>query len=271
MTNAVVATEKKDQQLTILLQTFKSINIGTLINKNVQNLLKYDNKFDVIIYDAPGTDIMFGFVHRFNAPGILFSPFGDIPMMSAYTGNFYPLSYLPGTYEGLSYDATSFRARLKNVLVATFERLYWAYKFPDIINEIYEKYFPDAPPVDEMRKKIDLVLLNSHYTYEAPRPYTPNIIQIGGFNLVDMQPIEPNLKQWLDDAKEGVVFVSYGTKIKGFAFDEEKIENFINSFSKLKQKVLWKFDDKNIKNLPTNVRIENWLPQKEILSKLNDK
>lgn len=50
---------------------------------------------------------------------------------------------------------------------------------------------------------------------------------------------------------------------------EDKLNAFIETFRSLKQKVLWKFENETIKNLPPNVMIRQWLPQNDILAHKN--
>lgn len=52
---------------------------------------------------------------------------------------------------------------------------------------------------------------------------------------------------------------------------EDKLNAFIETFRSLKQKVLWKFENETIKNLPSNVMIRKWLPQSDILAHKNVK
>ena len=52
---------------------------------------------------------------------------------------------------------------------------------------------------------------------------------------------------------------------------KEKLQFFLDIFSKLKQRVLWKFEDESIKNLPKNILIKKWLPQTDILAHRNVK
>jgi UDP-glucoronosyl and UDP-glucosyl transferase len=44
----------------------------------------------------------------------------------------------------------------------------------------------------------------------------------------------------------------------------EKIDVFLKVFGRLKQKVLWKFED-DLAGKPENVKIGAWLPQNDIL------
>lgn len=51
----------------------------------------------------------------------------------------------------------------------------------------------------------------------------------------------------------------------------DKLMAFIETFRLLKQKVLWKFENETIQNLPSNVMIRKWLPQNDILAHKNVK
>lgn len=61
-----------------------------------------------------------------------------------------------------------------------------------------------------------------------------------------------------------------GSQIKSSLFDNEKKQAFINVFSKLKQKIIWKYED-DLPNKPDNILIEKWLPQSDILAHPNIK
>lgn len=50
---------------------------------------------------------------------------------------------------------------------------------------------------------------------------------------------------------------------------KEKLHAFIEVFRGLKQKVLWKYEDESIPNLPANVMIRKWLPQNDVLAHTN--
>nr|CAD7604575.1 unnamed protein product [Timema genevievae] len=73
----------------------------------------------------------------------------------------------------------------------------------------------------------------------------------------------------MDDAKEGVVYFSLGSNLQSSDMPEYKREAFLKAFSKLKQKVLWKFEADNLPGQPANVKIQKWLPQSDILGHPN--
>lgn len=43
----------------------------------------------------------------------------------------------------------------------------------------------------------------------------------------------------------------------------------LDTFKKLKQRVLWKFEDESLPGIPSNVMVRKWLPQNDILSHPN--
>lgn len=70
---------------------------------------------------------------------------------------------------------------------------------------------------------------------------------------------------------EGVIYFSFGSCIRSIDMPEDKLNAFIETFRSLKQKVLWKFENETIKDLPPNVMIRKWLPQNDILAHKNTK
>lgn len=54
------------------------------------------------------------------------------------------------------------------------------------------------------------------------------------------------------------------------SFPIEKRDIFINAFAKMKQKIIWKFEDKTV-DMPKNVLAMDWLPQSNILAHPNVK
>jgi glucuronosyltransferase len=75
------------------------------------------------------------------------------------------------------------------------------------------------------------------------------------------------LQKFIEGAKEGVIYFSMGSLVRSETFPEEKLRAFLDAFSELPQRILWKTD--NIPGLPKNVMTSKWLPQFDILSMTN--
>jgi len=77
-----------------------------------------------------------------------------------------------------------------------------------------------------------------------------------------------DLQKFLDEAKDGVIYFSLGTNVRSELLPEEKRRAFIEAFSSLPQKILWKWDLAHLPGQPANVKIGKWLPQQDILGNM---
>lgn len=57
---------------------------------------------------------------------------------------------------------------------------------------------------------------------------------------------------------------SFGSMLRSASMSPEKRAIFTKVFATLKEKVIWRFDG-TIDDLPSNVKIMNWIPQNDIL------
>ena len=61
--------------------------------------------------------------------------------------------------------------------------------------------------------------------------------------------------------------MSLGSVARSESMPQEFKQVFIETFSKLPYKVLWKYEDESITGLPDNVMIKKWMPQQDIVGK----
>jgi len=74
-----------------------------------------------------------------------------------------------------------------------------------------------------------------------------------------------DLKTILDSAEHGVIYFSLGSVVKSSKMPRETVSLLLSALSKLKQTVLWKWEDDQLPNLPKNVMVKKWFPQNDIL------
>ncbi len=67
-----------------------------------------------------------------------------------------------------------------------------------------------------------------------------------------------------------MIYFSLGSFMKSSQFPIEKRNAFVNNFAKIKQKIIWKFEDESVP-MPKNVYTGSWLPQSDILGHPNVK
>lgn len=123
------------------------------------------------------------------------------------------------------------------------------------------------PKISELIKDTSMMFVNSHHSFTGSRAKTPNILELGGIHIKESRQLDPELKAILDSAKNGVIYVSWGSMIRADTFPVEKRTSLLKTFGTLKQKVLWKWENDTIPDQPENVFIRKWMPQKEVLCK----
>lgn len=97
------------------------------------------------------------------------------------------------------------------------------------------------------------------------------MIEIGGIHVHPAQPLPQEIQEFLDSATEGAVLFSMGSIIQGKDWPAEKREAFVKAFGKLKQKVLWKYENETLPKNPGNIMVSSWIPQRDILAHPNVK
>ena len=59
-----------------------------------------------------------------------------------------------------------------------------------------------------------LILLGNNFVMEHPRPFMPNAIHVGGWYVQPPNPLEGDLRTFMDQSGHGVVYISFGTLIE---------------------------------------------------------
>lgn len=96
----------------------------------------------------------------------------------------------------------------------------------------------------------------------------PGIVHVGGAHIKPPKALPQNLQEFIDQAEHGVILFSLGAYLQSSQMPKGKIEIILNAFSKLKQRIIWKFEDESIIT-PKNVLVKKWLPQSDILAHKN--
>jgi hypothetical protein len=78
----------------------------------------------------------------------------------------------------------NFFERLRNIAMTILENVYVNLFYLPLQRKLYDESFPNPKPeLDEVMRNVNLVLLNSHFTLSYPRPYNPNMIEVGGLHM----------------------------------------------------------------------------------------
>lgn len=93
------------------------------------------------------------------------------------------------------------------------------------------------------------------------------MIDIGGYHVDPPKPLPKDLQNFMDTAKEGVIYFSMGSNLKPSKMPSQTKQAILKILGSRKEKVLWKWDEENIPNLPENIKLSTWFPQQDILGK----
>lgn len=260
------------QENNFINKFFVSVTRCVLTNKEVTETLLPPGKdhFDLIIVEALRSDAYYGFAAHFNAPIIGISTFGTDWNIDALVGNESPLSYTPLATGGLT-DRMTFLERLSNFVDTTVAWLNYRFVHMSEQEKMYAKYFPEASKrvqLTDLNRNFSLVLLNQHFSLSFPRPYVPNMIEVGGLHISHKPaPLPKDLEEFIQGSGEhGVIYFSLGSNVLSKDLPADRKELILKTFASLPQRVLWKFEDDKLPGKPSNVFISKWFPQPDILA-----
>lgn len=142
-----------------------------------------------------------------------------------------PYSHVPHFLLTYTDDMTFFQ-RWNNAALSLFEWVLRWYIYIPNQNEIAKKNFAHLEPlpsIDDLMKNVSLMLVNSHTSITPPRPSMPGLIYIGGAHIKKPNPLPTDLKKFIDESKDGVIYFSLGTLVKASKMPEEKLKIFFGS------------------------------------------
>lgn len=74
-----------------------------------------------------------------------------------------------------------------------------------------------------------------------------------------------SIKKFLSTAEHGVVYVSFGSNLKASTMSKHKFDQFLDAFSRIPQKVLWKLENTTLPPGHDHIFLHEWFPQLDIL------
>ncbi|RVE49309.1 hypothetical protein evm_006022 [Chilo suppressalis] len=272
MNEEVIANDMK------MYQDFALQNaIMTLNDKNFKQLLEDTTQsFDAVLIDYYETEIYAGLASLYECPIIWATSMGphwqalrliDEPSNPAYTADYLSSNVVPFT----------FQQRIEE-LWAQIKWTWWKWTstlpqerkaFQEIFHHLFEKRGSTLPDYDKMIYNSSLVFSNSHCAFGDIPSLPQNLKLIGGYYIEHPpKPLPQDLQFIMNSAKHGVIYFSMGSTWNSKDFPKSTIESLLKVFGKLKQTVIWKFEDE-LPNLPANVKVLKWAPQTSILAHPN--
>ncbi|XP_050679315.1 UDP-glycosyltransferase UGT5-like [Leptidea sinapis] len=275
--NKLMYKEMDLQNMNIMFMIMEGFMNATLQISSVQNLMHDPNtNFDAVIVEWLFTEIGAGFSEVFGCPLIWFSSMEPHSFLLSLIDD-----HLSPAYTVFNWDrqySLDFYGRVKH-LYLFLNLIFDKWKLKDIDEIIYRHAYKSAAqsrgrklsPLHKVKYNASLMLGNSHVSsgesFTLPQSYKP----IGGFHIPDeIEPLPKNLQDIMDKSTNGVIYFSLGTILQSTAIPDSVKRELLNGFSQLKETVIWKFETE-ISNLPNNVHVVSWAPQRSILAHPNTK
>ncbi|XP_059612718.1 uncharacterized protein LOC132259183 [Phlebotomus argentipes] len=254
-----------------ILQAFYDVSNSTMSNPQFRKIME-EETFDLVIVGIFANLFFSGLAYHFNCPLVVMTQVQTMHLTSQLVGT--PLSPAETAHATLGYrEPMTFGQRVKNFIVCGVDILIGKYfRYKDRI--YYDSNFPadKYPSFDETLKNVSLVLINHHFSQGAVRPYAPGMVEIGGIHIDEKtDPLPKNIQEFLDSANDGAIFFAFGSNVKSSILPQEKIDAILRTFGRLKEKVLFKWENDNLPNKPDNMMIGKWMPQRDILAHKNIK
>lgn len=74
--------------------------------------------------------------------------------------------------------------------------------------------------------------------------------------------------KFIEDSPNGVIYFTFGSVIKMSTLPDHIKKSFKEALAKLPQRILWKYEDDQVEDMPKNVMTKKWFPQRDILCKI---
>ena len=210
-------------------------------SEEVQNLIKTEQIDVVITFPMFGNEAVYALAHKKNASMVFFltAPFG-FPHVNWAIGDSYNPSFMPIPITGFSQHMTFVERFLNTIATVMFILLRNFGSLPKT-QAMVEEVFPgeDIPHLSELTNTVSLFISHgTPFTGDGLRPVMPNTILAGLMTCRETKPLPMDLKDFIEKAENGVIFVSFGSVVKASRMPEEKRKIMLNVFSRLKQKVI---------------------------------
>ncbi|XP_048509528.1 UDP-glucosyltransferase 2-like isoform X1 [Athalia rosae] len=233
-----------------------------------------DPKYDLVIVEYFVANCYFAFGRHLNVPLIALSSASIMPLANEELGNPDDPAYIFELNER-PISGITFWQRLHNTVITIFSKITLSYYLKEQ-NALVKKYFgPDMPGVDVLARDISLLIVNTHHVIHGIRPLTPAIVSAAGIHIHDdKNPLPRDLQKWLDESKDGFVYMSFGSMVRMETFPKEFLGEVYAAFEKIAPlRVLLKIakPEELPAGLPKNVLTRPWLPQIGVLKHKNIK
>ncbi|XP_023932980.1 UDP-glucuronosyltransferase 2C1 isoform X1 [Lingula anatina] len=204
-------------------------------------------------------------LYQLKLPSVMYSNYG---LTGLWIANQNPLNPATTLMEGADFtNNMNYIERFRNTMLWIAANAFYNYYYIRDIENLLSTFLPDYnfPPIHRCFENVSIIIAaNTHFALDFPRPVMPHIKPISGLQWTPPRPLSSDLLSFMSSAHHGVILMSFGSMMP--TLEEETAELFAKVFSKLPQKVLWRYKGPVPPSLGENTKIMEWIPQNDILA-----
>lgn len=173
----------------LLIKLAEKNCVKGLNSEGVRNFLHTKPKIDVIIVEMFNSDCFLSFSDKLSAPVVGVSSSPIFYWYQNRFGNPSHTGYIPNNLLTYS-DRMTFFERVGNTLVSLVHQ--FVYDFIIVRTDeriVSESFGENTLPLSRISQNMSLMLVNTHFTNNFPKPLVPNIIEVGGIHIGKKKPL----------------------------------------------------------------------------------
>ena len=180
------------QRLVLMIQEMESLvkngYESMMKNAEFQQILK-EGQFDLVIQDGLMSEYCRAISHRLQVPFVAhysssISPPADLSQMGA-TADYATLPIPLNLFT----NQMSFFQRVLNTIQSEIGKRFYRFTIIRLMDEMVHKDFPDSPSVEELGKRMSLMIINSHPVISYPRSLPPTVVPISALHTRPANPL----------------------------------------------------------------------------------
>ncbi|CAG7721437.1 unnamed protein product [Allacma fusca] len=228
--------------------------------------------FDLIVFDKSSmSDCAFALSYKWQSKVVSYSGIGCLIAWDSYSyGIPIESSWIPSFdvhYE--TREMTFYERASTEISFLSWYYNYYNYYLPRI-DRLVRDYLDveGMPPIHDVITSEQLIFMNIHYSDQFPRSLPPFVIPVGGMHLTEQHgALSQELNTFINaGGDEGFMYISFGSIVSISSMPEHLLKNFLSAVRESKLQFVWKWEGVHPKNIPENLLLLPWIPQKILLA-----
>ena len=222
-------------------------------------------KFDFAVVASPIVKVYTYIAYQLGIPFAYMNVECMMTQMSlpSISPNYIPNVLLAGLF---GHELTLFQKTMNTMVYLAYVLALGTTPGADRVHEIV----PERPPVSfaDIERNATICLRVRESIMEIPRPNLPNVINVGSMLIREVQELPVHIQHFLDNAPDGVIFVSFGSVAD--TLPDDLFARMIQAFKKTKYRIIWKWRKMQDLQVPDDqFLVLPWAPQVDILAHEN--